>query len=108
MADKFTIRQNDTLPSLTATLIDVNGNPVNLTGASVVFKMVIRHGVTPVVNRAASILSPTAGTVSFTWQAADTQNEGTYLGNFIVTYGSGAIETFPNTEPFIVEIPAEL
>ena len=109
MADTFTIRQNDTLPNLAATLLDANGDAVNLTGATVVFRMVPRHGGTAVIdNRSVTVVSAAAGTVSMTWQAADTDTEGTYLGNFIVTFGGGSIETFPNAEPLIIEIPKAL
>ena len=41
----FTIKQNDTLPSLESQLLDVDGNPVNLEmcGVSVLHEGIVRH-----------------------------------------------------------------
>ena len=39
MAVDLTIRQNDTLPAMTATILDASNNPINLTGMTVKFVM---------------------------------------------------------------------
>ena len=95
MSDTFYIKQNDTSPSLRATLQDANGNPVDVTGASVQFHM--RSSGSVIVDAVASIVTPASGIVEYSWAPADTATVGSYQAEFEVTYASGAVETFPNT-----------
>ena len=90
----FVIKQGDTLPLLTQTLTDSSGNPINLTGATV--NLVVRSLVsaTPLINAPATVISPTAGTVSFAFSAAETATTGTFMATFVVTNGA-AQQTYP-------------
>lgn len=79
MAD-FTMRAGDTAPLLTATLLGADGNPANLTGATVKFHLRAKNSATAIVNAVATVVSAIAGSVSYSWQAADTASAGDYWG----------------------------
>tara|TARA_R110001606_G_scaffold374883_1_gene532923 strand:- start:249 stop:572 length:324 start_codon:yes stop_codon:yes gene_type:complete len=100
MSDQFIIKQNDTLPTLTAVLKDASGTVVDLTNCTVTFKM--GSEVATKTSAAATITSATQGGVSYQWTASDTDTAGIYLGEFEVVKPTGLKETFPNGEPFRV------
>ncbi len=88
--------QNDTLPTLTGTLVDNNGVPVDLTFAiSVTFSMSSRDGRKVIVDAPVTILAPSAGRVEYVWLTGDTANAGDYTFDFVVTFPSGRL-TFTN------------
>lgn len=99
----FYVKQNDTSPAMLATLQDAEGNAVNLTGATVRFHM-RSVGGNPVVDAAATIVTPLSGIVRYNWVAADTDTAGTYQAEFEVTYADASIETFPNDGYIVVQI----
>lgn len=96
----FFIKQGDTAPVITATLIDAAGNVANLTGASVKFIMT-NSFYGNAVNATATIVNASLGQVSYQWQSAsssyvgDTGNTGTFSCQWYVVYSSGAQESFP-------------
>lgn len=100
----FYIKQNDTSPAMLATLQDANGSAVSLVGASVRFHMRSVNGGNPVVDAAATIVTPASGLVRYNWLAADTNTVGTYQAEFEVTYADTSIETFPNDGYIAVQI----
>lgn len=93
----FRIKQNDTSPSLQATLKDASNTGVDLSGATVVFRMNSVDGVVKVESNM-TIVDADNGVVRYDWQSGDTDTNGTYLVEFRVTYVDGKVETFPNTE----------
>ena len=97
MAD-FYIKTNDTSPAIQATLQDNDGNAVDISGAAVRFHMVKRGTTTAKVDAAATIVSEANGQVKYNWDAADTDTEGFYLGEWEVTYSDTTVETFPNDD----------
>jgi hypothetical protein len=104
----FTMRENDTLPIIGATLSDPNGI-IDLTGASVAFHMNVAKGGTPKVNAAASIVGdPTLGVVEYAWIAIDTDSPGTYNCEWEVTFANGKILSCPNDSYDTVTILADL
>ena len=103
----FRIKQNDTSPSIQATLTDANLVPINLIGATVMFHMKATGG-SIVVDREMTITNEEGGVVQYDWQSGDTDTAGTYLVEFEVTYTDGSIETFPNTGSLIVVVTPEL
>lgn len=105
MAD-FTIKQNDTSPTISVVLNGANGSPIDLSGATVVFKMGKSSG-TLKVNETITVASPSSGRVTYDWSEGDTDTSGTYFAEFEVTYYNGKKETFPNTRPFTVAIKAD-
>lgn len=91
----FNIKQNDTSPSLRATLKDASLTAIDLTGASVQFHMKAIDG-TLKVNAAMDITDAFNGVVQYDWQSGDTDTVGAYYVEFEVTYADASIETFPN------------
>lgn len=103
----FSIKQNDTSPSLQATLKDASLAPIDLTGASVQFHMKSVDGNLK-VDSAMDIVTPTSGVIQYDWQVGDTDTVGTYYVEFQVTYADLAVETFPNNGNLSVNIVKEL
>lgn len=98
MADMW-VKRNDILPPVTATLTDVQGDPVDLTDAQSVF-FIMRHmrpPYEPVINAEAQIVGadPNEGKVSYQWQAEDTATAGGYWCEWEVQFPDGKA-TFPN------------
>lgn len=91
----FEMVQNDTSPSIAATLKWSDGSAVNLTGATVKFTM--KKGNTIIVNEAAvTIVDAATGSVRYDWVAADTKQTGICKGEFEVTFSDGKICSFPS------------
>ena len=90
---EFRIKQNDTSPALV-----YQTNPVvNFTGASVVFNMRLSpDGAVKCSRKTAAVEDAAGGSLSYEWEAADTDTAGRYQAEFEVTFGDGSIETFPN------------
>ena len=96
MSQTFYIKQGDTSPSIAGTLKDASSAAVNLTGATVRFHL-RKPGVSPSkVDAAASVTDAPNGGVAYAWQTGDTNEAGAFHGEWEVTFGGGAIETFPN------------
>lgn len=103
----FNIKQNDTSPSLQATLKDASGTAIALTGASVRFHMKALDG-TVKVNAAMAITNASGGVVQYNWQTGDTNTVGSYSVEFEVTYSDSTIETFPNNQNLTISVVREL
>ncbi len=96
MAD-FYIKRGDRLPKLQATLKNPDGSVVDLTGATVKFRMFPAGGATAKVDGDGAIEgAATQGNVSYSWQGGDTDTAGEFNGEWEVTFNSGLAETFPN------------
>jgi hypothetical protein len=104
----FIIKQNDTSPSIVATLTDINGTAINVTGASVRFHMKNMSNNSLIIDQSATIVTAASGIVRYAWQSADTQKTGLYSCEFEVTYTDNSIETFPNDDKIIVSIESEV
>jgi len=91
----FVIRQGDTKPVLTQTLTDIDGNALNLTGATVKFVMRTLTAVSPAINATATVTNAATGAVSFTFTATQTATAGQFMANFIVTYADSSVQTAP-------------
>lgn len=103
----FSIRQNDTSPSLQALLRDADRNPIDLSGASVRFHMKVVGG--PVkVDQLMTIVDENNGVVQYDWVTGDTDTVGTYYVEFEVTYADSSVETFPNKGNLTVNVVKEL
>jgi hypothetical protein len=103
---KFYVKQNDTSPSMLATLQDASGVAVDVSSATVNFYMGNING--NVVNSTATIVDAEAGQVRYDWVASDTANSGMYQAEFEVVYVGGTKETFPNNDYISVVIRPDL
>jgi len=105
----FYIKQNDTSPSLRATLKDGDEVPIDLTGATVRFHLRQIGSTTVTVDADATVILPeTAGIVQYDWDNGDTATVGSYQAEFEVTFAGGAVETFPNNGYIRVEITDDI
>lgn len=111
----FFIRTLDTASVISDTLKDSTGAAVSIQGATVRFHMAHISGAgTPVLDATASNdqvgdgSDGTKGKVSYAWAAGNTALEGLYLGEWQVTYGGGAIQTFPNDSYILIRITPEV
>lgn len=100
----FYIKQNDTSPAIQATLKDVDGNVVDLSGATVRFHMRKQGSTTAKVDAAATIVDDVGGIVRYNWTSANTDTVGTYQAEFEVTYSDDTVETFPNATYLKVKV----
>jgi hypothetical protein len=95
----FLIKQDDTLPFFQALLkTQVESDdplPVDLTGATVVFKMQPSDGGPLKVSAPAVINNALTGDVQYEWVPADTDTVGAYLAEFEATFLSGDKLSFP-------------
>jgi hypothetical protein len=109
----FTIKRDDRLPVLQATLRqnvgETDESAIDLTTASaVLFKMRNRDTGELKIDAAASVVTPAAGVVSYAWAAGDTDTEGAYDSEFEVSYGAGVTLTVPNDGYDLIVITADL
>lgn len=108
MSLNFYIKQNDTSPSLRATLTGSDGSAINLNNATVGFKMGPISGGALTVSAAADIFDPSEGVIEYLWTEEDTSEAGDYRAEIEVTYSDGKVETFPNSEFIRVEITPDI
>jgi hypothetical protein len=103
----FTIKQNDTSPSIQVTLEDSASVAIPLVGASVKLHMKSLDGVIK-INEAMTIADADNGVVQYDWQTGDTDTVGIYYIEFQVTYSDSSIETFPNSGNEVVSVVRQL
>jgi len=98
MTSRITLKQNDLMPVLIATVTDENGVVVDLTNASTVsFSMKNQYtGVVKVTSAATFIVPRSSGQVQYSWISGDTDTVGDYLAEFNIVWLSG---NKPQTAP---------
>jgi hypothetical protein len=105
----YYVKQGDTAPVATATLLDPSGDAVSLSGATVRFHM--KDATTVIVDAAAT---PDAdqvtnkGKVTYQWLTANTTTAGTFRAEWQVTFADATIQTFPNYGYDTVQIESQL
>jgi hypothetical protein len=107
----FLLRQGDTTSAITAILEDEAGTPVDIEGATIVFRMTPIEGGATKVDAAASNnqgADVNIGAVSYTWAAADTDTAGLFLAEWIVTFTSGDVQSYPNDGYLHVRVTPQL
>jgi hypothetical protein len=106
----YWFKQSDTAPAIVAALLDGNGNPVSLVGATVRFHMMDQSGT--VIITANATVDPdqinNTGHVSYSWQTTDLASTGVYLAEWEVTFLNGKKETFPNNGYDVVRVAKEI
>jgi len=104
----FVISQGDTQPTLRRQLQDGDGNPINLTGATVRFYMQSKDG-TQLVNAGSCTITDVAnGWIEYDWQSGDTDTAGFHRAEFEVEYSPGNFESFPNEGYLQIKIRGDL
>jgi len=103
----FYVKKGDTLPIVLVQLTDATGDYLNLTGATVRFKMRPAGGGDYQVDAAATIVDAATGKVSYTFTADDTDTVGDYFVEWIVTIG-GTTQTVPTDTYRIVTVTPTL
>jgi len=94
MSSDATLFLGNLSPSVTDT-IETESGAVDLTGATVRFKMRSTTSATLVVDQLAVIVSAVNGTVRYDWQTADVATAGLFLAWFEVTLASGKKQDTP-------------
>lgn len=107
MIPTFYIKKGDLLPAIQATLKATDGTALNLTGATVAFKMKLREAANPKVNAAGTVVDAATGVVKYVWQGTDTDTVGVYDAEWILTF-SGNKQTVPSNGYFRVSVEAPL
>ena len=86
----ITAYEGDKGYDLQFTASDENGDPLNLTGGTIKFKMALPTSSTLKVDGVCVLVSPTAGTFAYTMTAADLDTSGDYNAEVEITLDSGA------------------
>jgi hypothetical protein len=116
MSEQFNIKQNDTLPKIGATLWrdEAKTIPMDLTSAQAVnFHMMERSqldAASPVlvVEATAQVVDALLGKVEYTWVQVDTEDDGTYYGEFEVEWSGTDRTTWPNNDYIVIVITKDL
>lgn len=101
MSADFTIGQGDTSPVLVDTLTYTNGQPANLTGATIELVLRTLNAERPLrLTGTAAVTEPVGGKVSYTFTQQDTATPGEYMASWEIILGGGAKMRWP-TEGYI-------
>ena len=103
----FSIKRNDRLPAIEATL-EADGEAMDLTDCTVTFIMTRVGDTSATVSAEADVVSATDGTVSYSWGATDTETAGLYRAEFEVEDEDGLKRTFPADDYLYVNVVADL
>jgi hypothetical protein len=106
MAANFNIAVGATAPALTD-IIQENGVPVNLTGASVRFRMRKVLSAVLTVDTAATVTGATTGNVTYSWATGDTTTEGEYVAWWQATLSNGKIHITPEFKVVVDALTTE-
>ena len=110
--NEFIIKRNDTLPALQLCLIDrgcLGGKePFSLSGVTgATFTMVSDCGDYKIFAKDAQIVSHSAGTIQYNWDAEDTNEGGNFLGEFQLHYSDGNKMSVPQNGHISISIPKD-
>ena len=80
-----------------------------MTGATgVTFTMTDSSGNYKVAKKAAVIVSSSGGTIQYNWAAEDTDENGSFKGEFQINYAGGGRLTVPQQGYLHIEIPKDI
>jgi len=103
--ERHFLKQGDTSKSIRRRLLDGNGVPVNLTGATVVFSMRVKPaGSVKVSLGASTVVTAGAGLVQYAQSSSDVDTADVYEAEWKVSYSDGGIQRFPNDGYFDVVV----
>lgn len=110
----YFVKTGDSASSIYTTLLDANGDAVDIASASIRFKMKPISGGTLALavnatnaQNGAGTVDGSTGNVAYAWAAAGTTGAvpgtaGWYLGEWEVTYSNGSVESFPNGNNYML------
>jgi hypothetical protein len=102
----FCIKQGDRSPAISSVL---EATGLDLTGASVKFVMRLPGSTDDAkVNATATVVSATDCEVEYSWGATDTSDAGLYIAEWVVTFESGIVQTFPPNDYLYVLVREHL
>lgn len=107
----FSIKQNDTRPSIKAQLLGEYNEKRDLTTVtveSVTFHMKRVKTGEVVVDAAATVVNEENGIVAYEWSDGDTADVGRYKAEFQLEYENSGTETFPNNDDIDIVIREEI
>jgi hypothetical protein len=112
-APDFSIKRGDRKPALRATLSTRNADgttsAVNLTGATVEFRLKAPGARSAKVAAAAAVENAAGGIVRYDWGSGDTDTaRPDFRAEFRVTFADSTTETFPGRGYLTVEISEDL
>lgn len=90
------LKVDDTTPPFRAQCLDTNGNPFNLTGYDVQFKMRRSDSDSNDVDASATVEQADRGIIEYEWQSSDTDTAGMFKVELVADDNSGNVVTFPN------------
>ena len=106
----FKIKQFDTLPKLKVSITtpsrlnahqEFDLSEVN----NITFTMVKQNcDEVKILEQSASTICASAGTIQYEWKSTDTDEYGSFLGEFTLNYSNGNKLTVPQNEPIKIEI----
>lgn len=109
MSLRFAIKRWDRLPKLRlAAKSNVDGSPVDFTGATARFLMADESGTLKVDYPAIVEDPPTDGIVQYDWQSGDTDTAGEYRAEFELDFGGPEKLTLPTAGYILVKIYEDL
>lgn len=109
MAADYSIKANDRLPSIQATLTNSDGSAIDLTDATgVAFLMRLIGGTVPKIDAPAVVVNAAFGIVRYDWLAADTDTPGNYHAEWEITWASGKQQTVPTLTYHTVDVLDDL
>jgi|AntRauMFilla1563_2_1112583.scaffolds.fasta_scaffold14203_4 hypothetical protein len=111
--NEFIIKRNDTLPALQLNLIDrgcLGGKePFNLSGITgVTFTMTRECGDYKIFAKDAQVVSYSCGTIQYNWSSEDTNEGGTFKGEFQLLYSDGNKLSVPQNGFIDIMIPKDV
>ena len=107
------MKTGDQEPNLVLRLFKKNNNPEDLSSINDVSVYIAETGfdqltVDDNTAGAVSVSDADSGEVTYEWQAGDTDNPGTYVGEVGVEFTSGETKTFPSSGTFNIYVEEAL
>lgn len=112
-SDRFIIKRNDTLPALQVCLWYEKclGQPAPFSLSSVTaitFSMADDCGYNKVFQQDAQIISYSGGTIQYNWQVGDTNESGSYKGEFELFFDDGKKMSIPGVGFIKIQIEDDI
>ena len=109
MSNPFYIKQNDSRPKIATQLKDGAGEPIDISGyEAVYFHMEEQDSEEVIIEKEAEVVNAEKGEIQYNWDRGDTSEHGVFHCEWMVDFGEGEVETFPNDGYNIVIITRQI